>query len=442
MKLIGPCTADKIGKEEAEVDYDELVLPMIKARPSLFVPHYESASDRAKAIDEAVEKYYSRRWFHIMGSRVLSRSFDVPKGSVDPDDSGDDDDDDDAMEISAEQEDEEAGTVNSISMVPMADMLNALPQAHNARLEFLEDKLEMRATADIQQGEQLFNTYANPPNHDLLRRYGYVDLSEPDPEREADSVDVGINNLVELDWSHLIDAILALKGVKKDSPNYQESFDQLQNRIDQYTELDLIPEDGVEIGHIPRKLADEAKWPSASAHHEAAFAFLQDPQGHGHEHGQETSPLEDLWPVCRLLGVEEEKYQENLAKEKSFSAGQHSVLRDASRTEADSVVAVKVLKAAILARMERYSLHEHDIACDTREWHQVDEVAYKQLLSDQAAASAAARRAKAAYVVRIGEKQLLSRLHKVCECSLALYESKLRENAARSTTQASNKRKR
>ncbi len=33
----------------------------------------------------------------------------------------------------------------------------------------------MRATKPISAGEQIFNTYADPPNSDLLRRYGHVD---------------------------------------------------------------------------------------------------------------------------------------------------------------------------------------------------------------------------------------------------------------------------
>jgi N-lysine methyltransferase SETD6 len=33
---------------------------------------------------------------------------------------------------------------------------------------------EMRAIKPIDQGSQIYNTYGNLPNHDLLRRYGYI----------------------------------------------------------------------------------------------------------------------------------------------------------------------------------------------------------------------------------------------------------------------------
>ena len=32
----------------------------------------------------------------------------------------------------------------------------------------------MRSIKPIPQGHQIYNTYGNLPNHDLLRRYGYV----------------------------------------------------------------------------------------------------------------------------------------------------------------------------------------------------------------------------------------------------------------------------
>ena len=32
----------------------------------------------------------------------------------------------------------------------------------------------MRSIKPINKGDQIYNTYGNLPNHDLLRRYGYV----------------------------------------------------------------------------------------------------------------------------------------------------------------------------------------------------------------------------------------------------------------------------
>lgn len=37
----------------------------------------------------------------------------------------------------------------------------------------------MRTTRKVAAGEQIYNTYADPPNSDLLRRYGHVDAVNP-----------------------------------------------------------------------------------------------------------------------------------------------------------------------------------------------------------------------------------------------------------------------
>lgn len=79
---------------------------------------------------ETRAKHYSLEMFHIMGSRILSRSFSVePWHSTDADARNDEDDleelgasppDPDLAEESDEEED-----AAYIAMVPMADMLNA-----------------------------------------------------------------------------------------------------------------------------------------------------------------------------------------------------------------------------------------------------------------------------------------------------------------------------
>ncbi|KAG8967720.1 hypothetical protein FRC03_009413 [Tulasnella sp. 419] len=64
-------------------------------------------------------------------------------------------------------------------MTPMADLLNARYGCNNARL-FYEDKkyLRMIATKPIKKGDQIWNTYGDPPNSDLVRRYGHTDYIE------------------------------------------------------------------------------------------------------------------------------------------------------------------------------------------------------------------------------------------------------------------------
>jgi hypothetical protein len=60
----------KIGIEEATKEYTDRLLPLIQAHPELFPP--------AK-----FDSCFSLEWFHIQGSRILSRSFHIegPKGA-------------------------------------------------------------------------------------------------------------------------------------------------------------------------------------------------------------------------------------------------------------------------------------------------------------------------------------------------------------------------
>lgn len=110
------------------------LLPVVKSRPDLFCPRDLST-------------HYSLEVYHIMGSRILSRSFSAENW----DGNGDDDvgemdsamkvdqnledpdlnrvDDDDDGNRSDEEEDE--GDPSEVAMVPMADILNARYQTAN-----------------------------------------------------------------------------------------------------------------------------------------------------------------------------------------------------------------------------------------------------------------------------------------------------------------------
>lgn len=86
----------------------------------------------------------------------------------------------------------------------------------------------MRTTRAIKAGEQIFNTYADPPNADLLRRYGYVDRYNG-----ADEVEVMAEALV--------DAVLAQSSTSKAG---EEVKQQLMSRIE------FLVEQGLEESHI------------------------------------------------------------------------------------------------------------------------------------------------------------------------------------------------
>ncbi|TFK25187.1 SET domain-containing protein [Coprinopsis marcescibilis] len=185
-ELAGTSIVGKLGKEDAERDYEGKVRPALKRRPDIFGQN---------------DKFYSLEMYHTMGSRILSRSFNVEKWE------GDDEDGegtselltvgqptDDAMDIDdanpegthtveaeteeedREEEDDEEEDSSDVAMVPMADMLNARFGTENAKLFYEKNDLMMISTKPIKIGEQIWNTYGDLPNAELLRRYGHVDL--------------------------------------------------------------------------------------------------------------------------------------------------------------------------------------------------------------------------------------------------------------------------
>ncbi|GAA5903312.1 hypothetical protein JCM5296_005660 [Sporobolomyces johnsonii] len=167
--LKGSMVLGKIGREEAEQEFEETVVPFIKEHEGVF----------GKAED------YTLELFHWMGSLVLSRSFHV--------DHKEEDEKEDEEEDSDDEEEEEREDVADVAMVPFADLLNAKSGCDNARLFYEPLTLNMMATSRIPAGAQIFNTYADPPNSDLLRRYGHVD-----DVNEADLVEVGLESVVDL----------------------------------------------------------------------------------------------------------------------------------------------------------------------------------------------------------------------------------------------------
>ena len=91
-----------------------------------------------------------------------------------------------------EVEEDERENISDIAMTPIADILNArngcdnvrhclgdsraMLTASQVRLFYEKDTLNMVAVRPIECGEQIWNTHGDPPNTDLLRRYGHVDI--------------------------------------------------------------------------------------------------------------------------------------------------------------------------------------------------------------------------------------------------------------------------
>ncbi|KAF9001800.1 SET domain-containing protein [Hymenopellis radicata] len=186
--LKGTTVVEKLGREDAKRNFTEILTPAVQSRPDIFTP-------------SALPVHYSLQQYHIMGSRILSRSFNVEKWESDNDENEEannshsmDVDEPETVATSAqdsepteehveEEEEEDEEDSSDVSMVPVADLLNARFESENAstlaKLFYEEHELKMVATKPIACGEQIasfWNTYGDLPNAELLRRYGHVDL--------------------------------------------------------------------------------------------------------------------------------------------------------------------------------------------------------------------------------------------------------------------------
>lgn len=108
--------------------------------------------------------------FNLVATLIMSYSFDVENAK--DSDAEDDLDEEDIDEVEGDSI-KESGYFKS--MVPLADTLNADTHKHNASLMYTPSSLVMRAIKPISKGEQVYNTYSDHPNAEILRRYGYVE---------------------------------------------------------------------------------------------------------------------------------------------------------------------------------------------------------------------------------------------------------------------------
>ncbi|KAI9646966.1 Ribosomal lysine N-methyltransferase 4 [Ciborinia camelliae] len=114
-------------------------------------------------------KHSSTEMCHKVASVIMAYAFDIPDPSDGPTSGGKGEDAGDDL-VSDDGEDEKT----ILSMIPLADMLNADADRNNARLICDNEELEMRAIKPIPKGDEIFNDYGQLPRSDLLRRYGYV----------------------------------------------------------------------------------------------------------------------------------------------------------------------------------------------------------------------------------------------------------------------------
>lgn len=155
LKGTGIPEAVKSDLEKLHAEYNNIVLPFMKSHPDLWDP----------------EKHNLELYKRLVAF-VMAYSFQEP---VDDDD-----------------EDEEKAPSPPM-MVPMADMLNHISK-HNANLEYTPDFLKMVAVQRIEKGEEIFNTYGQMANWQLLHMYGF---SEPFPTNVNDTADVQMSSVYE-----------------------------------------------------------------------------------------------------------------------------------------------------------------------------------------------------------------------------------------------------
>lgn len=147
LKMLAPSlVVERIGRDTAEEMYDQ-VMEVIREL-------------NLKELESLTLKEY-----HTVASVIMSYSFDVTERENKEEEDEEEDDD----------EEEEGDHLKS--MVPLADTLNADTNLHNASLVDYPETLVMKSMKAIKKGEQVYNTYSDHPNAEILRRYGYVEAN-------------------------------------------------------------------------------------------------------------------------------------------------------------------------------------------------------------------------------------------------------------------------
>uniref|UniRef100_A0A3Q4BU78 N-lysine methyltransferase SETD6 n=1 Tax=Mola mola TaxID=94237 RepID=A0A3Q4BU78_MOLML len=153
--LRGTGISEAVNRDLANIrrEYMDVVLPFITKHPHLWSPDTHTLGLYMQLV-----------------AFVMAYSFQEPQ-------EGEDDDEEEAA--------------SPPMMVPMADMLNHVSN-HNANLEFTPDCLKMVSVRPIQKGEEVFNTYGEMANWQLLHMYGFT---EPYRSNSNDTADIPVANL-------------------------------------------------------------------------------------------------------------------------------------------------------------------------------------------------------------------------------------------------------
>jgi len=173
---------------------------------------------------------------HRVASVIMAYAFDIPeeKASVEENTQDENGEEDGGELVSDDGEDERT----ILSMIPLADMLNADADRNNARLSCDNEDLEMRTTKPIAKGEEVFNDYGQLPRSDLLRRYGYI------------TENYSAYDVAEISTESILSAF-RLSGLTQ-IPNHQPleplSNEQLEKRVE-LAEREGVYEDSYDLAH-------------------------------------------------------------------------------------------------------------------------------------------------------------------------------------------------
>ncbi|XP_044787882.1 N-lysine methyltransferase SETD6 isoform X3 [Bubalus kerabau] len=185
--LQGTGVPEAVEKDLANIrsEYYSIVLPFMDAHPDLFSPRVRS-----------LELYRQ------LVALVMAYSFQEPL-----------------------EEEEDEKEPNSPLMVPAADILNHLAN-HNANLEYSPTCLRMVAIQPIPKGHEIFNTYGQMANWQLIHMYGFA---EPYPDNTNDTADIQMVTVREA----------ALQGTKVEAERLL-----LYERWDFLCKLEMVGEEG------------------------------------------------------------------------------------------------------------------------------------------------------------------------------------------------------
>uniref|UniRef100_A0A8C6YFA2 N-lysine methyltransferase SETD6 n=1 Tax=Naja naja TaxID=35670 RepID=A0A8C6YFA2_NAJNA len=136
-----------------EMEYSSIILPFLKAHPDIFNP-----------------KVHTLELYRKLVAFVMAYSFQES--------------------LNEEEEEEEP---NPPVMVPLADLLNHVAN-HNANLEYSPESLKMVTTKPVRKGQEIFNTYGEMANWQLLHMYGFA---EAYPSNTNDTADIQMSTLLK-----------------------------------------------------------------------------------------------------------------------------------------------------------------------------------------------------------------------------------------------------